>query len=325
MASHNTSILNRTLTNSAEDPNWVLASVEILISICVIVSNGFVLFILIADRSHFTPFKVYIFNLMLVNVLVECVQLTADMSVDMQYPTAKFCFVVLYEVYNAGAVQLQAHFLITVNRVWAVIHPISYRDRHTKNLAICMISVAVIYCHAIALPGIILGVNSYRYSPKQPSCFFYVVYTYRTWNRILQFLLYVFPLSFIAIGYIYVAREKHINRPVVSPVSNSVDPGMRRTQVTSINNTSDFASKRTTPTHKSRSFVLLSTMTAVVVICWAPSVLYFTIALFVHLPRDTTGRVVTILVAISPVIDPFVFVFSFKDLRDATRRIVRPR
>ena len=324
MASHNFSFSNRTLPDSANDPDWVLAGVEILISVCVVVSNGFVLYVLIADRSHFTPFKVYIFNLMFVNVVVECIQLTADISIDLHYPVAKYCFVVAYEVYNAAAVQLHAHVLITINRVWAVVHPISYRDRHNMKWAICMAITAAVYCHIIALPGIILGVSSYRYSLKVPSCLYYVMVTNLTWVRTVQFVLYDFPLLFIAFGCIHVAQQKRFSRPVVGPVSNSVDPGVKRSMVTSVNN-SEVASRRSAPKNKSRSFMLLSTMTAIVFICWAPSTMYYTLTLFVHLPPNNAGRITTIMVAVSPVIDPFVFVLSFKDLRDATRRIIRFR
>ena len=57
---------------------------------------------------------------------------------------------------------LNAHALITVNRLWAVLYPVHYRENHTRRVAIILCTVMWVYVTAFKLAVLIPDALYYR-------------------------------------------------------------------------------------------------------------------------------------------------------------------
>ncbi|XP_055353245.1 5-hydroxytryptamine receptor 1E-like [Paramacrobiotus metropolitanus] len=78
------------------------------------------------------------------------------------YPGWQVCAVYLYVLYPLTACQLWAQALITLNRIWAIFHPFSYRMMHTTRMAIFACTFLWAFIHIFGIPLIVTNVTWYR-------------------------------------------------------------------------------------------------------------------------------------------------------------------
>ncbi|XP_055353080.1 octopamine receptor beta-2R-like [Paramacrobiotus metropolitanus] len=232
------------------------------------------------------------------------------------------CNLYLYGNWVLEGGMMHMHVLITANRIWAMQFPVSYKTHHgsSKRTGLFLILLAWIYVHVVCLPGVVLDALYYR-QPPADGCSMNDVQV--EWINTAQFLVYDMPVLFIVFAYPFLLlkqlqrNRKSLERrgtlmvshaPSRMSPSNGQDghhaPLQRRKSV---------FSKETT-----RAFLVLTVVTASVFICWTPSQIWWTIKLAnsrIQLP-DIFYKVTSALYGLQAVIDPLLFVVTFKDLRD---------
>lgn len=153
-------------TSSFARPNWRFPPCfVILMSTFALPINAIVLWIFYREKRLITSFTVYIIALLVCNLTYVIIKQTVDIITDLYciWPLGQVvCDIYKYYVYGFAGVILHLHALITANRIWAVNFPLSYRNYHTKHLAIVLCVAVTLYTHVICLPGILMDIMHHR-------------------------------------------------------------------------------------------------------------------------------------------------------------------
>ncbi|OQV22649.1 hypothetical protein BV898_03474 [Hypsibius exemplaris] len=127
----------------------ILPFIFIILCIATLLLNSLVLLAFIRNRNLRTPFNVYIISLVIADLLQACFDLP---------------FTVYSELHpwTFSAAVRNGHSLISVNRVWALLLPISYRHHHTHTVAVGLCLGSWVYVHIFLLPGLVMDDVVYR-------------------------------------------------------------------------------------------------------------------------------------------------------------------
>ncbi|OQV17910.1 hypothetical protein BV898_08039 [Hypsibius exemplaris] len=113
----------------------------ILLCISILIANAVVLAAFIKNRHLRTPFNMYIISL----VIADLTQTLLDLPFTVMsqfipvWPLGHLaCNFRLYGLWVFSAIVRNTHSLISLNRLWALFLPVSYRHYHTNTLAICV-------------------------------------------------------------------------------------------------------------------------------------------------------------------------------------------
>lgn len=115
---------------------WNLAPiVDLLTFVFGTLTNGLLLLQFLKDANLHTAFNVYLINLLVANLACLLIQYPLQMLSDLYrgwYLTDAACSAYSYGNFVLQAAIKNAHGLIALNRIWAVLHPISYRYTNHK-------------------------------------------------------------------------------------------------------------------------------------------------------------------------------------------------
>ncbi|XP_055351791.1 type-1 angiotensin II receptor-like [Paramacrobiotus metropolitanus] len=143
---------NRTGDENGPVNGRVMFIAYLIILILIVISNATALIILYRSKNGYSPaFSIYLFHLFTMNILTNLLDIPLDIA-DKAYSgslTAAQCAFYTYVNWALMAVLVYSHLAITLNRLWAVLHPHSYRQRHTLRLAVgicCLIWIVVHLC-----------------------------------------------------------------------------------------------------------------------------------------------------------------------------------
>ena len=182
---------------------WTLISIlSLIIFLTALCFNAFALFLFFRNANLRTPFTTYIINLLIANLLNQLYQEPLEIVsylYSFPYLGRPFCTAFLYGSYAIHSIVYSAHFLITLNRIWAVTSPVSYRLHNKKLLAMVTCVAFWVYVHIIILPGFIMDSLYFRL-PLEKGCFI-VKEPQQTWFIVEQMLLYDIPLGFLILAY----------------------------------------------------------------------------------------------------------------------------
>ncbi|OQV25596.1 hypothetical protein BV898_00532 [Hypsibius exemplaris] len=145
--------------------NTFLPYVFVILCIGVVVLNSFVLVAFVKNRNLRTPFNIYIINLVLADLLQALFDLPFTLLGEFTpiWPLGRAgCNFALYAKWVFSAAVRNTHSLISLNRMWAVFMPISYRERHTRAIATALCLGTWVYVHIFLLPGLVLDSVVYR-------------------------------------------------------------------------------------------------------------------------------------------------------------------
>lgn len=125
--------------------NWI-AVLQVLITTATIILNGFLLFLL-KDWHSLTAFTVYLVALCSSNIVYAALNGPFDVLVAL-YKNWQFgseaCTLFIYGGMVVSSITMFCHCLITSNRMWAIFGPLSYRNYHSKKVAIIIcVSISV--------------------------------------------------------------------------------------------------------------------------------------------------------------------------------------
>ena len=203
------SACNQTNPNS---PRWnyvpILSSI---ITVAGLLTNGLVLLVIVVNHTVLiTPFNIYLINLLVGNLLnlilffpLNVVHLVYG---DYWWLGNSTCTFYIYGMYLLNASLGHGHLLITLNRLWAVTFPLSYRSVHRQSLAIKLCLAKWAYLHVVVLPGLFLDALYHRQPVEKFGCSFNVTDEGQfNWGVVVQIVMYDLPIVLIAICYIITA------------------------------------------------------------------------------------------------------------------------
>ncbi|XP_055354500.1 C-X-C chemokine receptor type 2-like [Paramacrobiotus metropolitanus] len=168
---------NSTLPNTTTDLNTASWKSSAVISITLtttgVITNGFTVLLFLTNRSLWSPFSVYLFNLVLANLFFYATQGGIDI-INNLYATwwlpSAFCTVYLYGLFVVTLIPIFIHPLISLNRIWALWTPISYRNHHTYRVSVGLCAAAWWVTHAVGLPGLVENALYYRKPESEVGC-----------------------------------------------------------------------------------------------------------------------------------------------------------
>lgn len=198
---------------------WTTLTIfESFITILLLILNGGVLAIYFLFKELLTSFAVYIVTLLLSNIALGVGKNTLDVISGLYkqwWMGPQLCGWYQYIVWVVGAVPINAHLMIAVNRVWAISGPISYRHYHSNYTALFSVLAMLIYVHVAALPGVVLDAMYYRLPEIENGCNLNVA-PIRLWAILVDLLVYDVPILFIAVSGPLIVYKRRQQRKVTA-------------------------------------------------------------------------------------------------------------
>jgi hypothetical protein len=154
--------------------NWSVAPLFLLIiSVLGFFGNGSLLIAFAKDPSLRTPFSIYLINLLVANLICIILEYPLDIVANLYsgwFLGEKACTAYLYGSFVIQAAVFNAHQLIALNRMWAAVHPISYRTRHSVRTAVLLCLGMWVYVHLAIVPELIADAINYRLPVEASGC-----------------------------------------------------------------------------------------------------------------------------------------------------------
>ncbi|XP_055350168.1 5-hydroxytryptamine receptor 1D-like [Paramacrobiotus metropolitanus] len=171
-------ITTRVSGNDTSSAEPIVASYVALVVVHLI---GFplnaIMAIMFLTRITKVPFDFYFLSLLAVNALFDGIMLPFS-SINAFYPHLHIgeagCVFYVYAVYVFNIAQPVNHAVIALNRIWAMVHPISFREAQSRRLVGRVIAVMWIIPHAIALSTATVSVTA-RHADQIIFCFNFVI------------------------------------------------------------------------------------------------------------------------------------------------------
>ncbi|XP_055348593.1 5-hydroxytryptamine receptor 2A-like [Paramacrobiotus metropolitanus] len=311
---------------------WYFPAVSrVILCILQLTLNIAMLSAFIIRKDLRTSFTVYIIFLLSSNVFYALCEHPLEIiriSYSAWWLPSGACSLYLYLLWVSCAVPMHTHVLITINRIWAIAFPHSYRQHHSSKVACLMCLGNVVYVHVVCLPLVMLDQLRYAVNAEKYGCSLnFDVSQVNDYASTVQFIVYDGPIVFVVLAYPFLyykqTQRRKIGsswssgRPSVSHRRESTNPGddeelgevgQKKTQITKT---------ITTGKEASRPFVVLTLLTISVFICWTPVMTFWTITCFVSLDSDMTvfRNFAVVLFALQPVLDPILFAVSLQSFR----------
>ncbi|XP_055352043.1 muscarinic acetylcholine receptor M4-like [Paramacrobiotus metropolitanus] len=304
--------------------NWdFLPIIQIVTSVAAFFFNAAVLCCYTLYRRLRTPFSIYLMALCVANLAHTIFASPIDI-LKMVHPTyvlgPRTCNFYVYAAYNTAGTTLNLHLLISLNRIWAMAHPFSYRTKHTTRIAAAACLTVTAYVHLICVPGIVQDSLYYRI----PGTCFINGTAQPRWTVFMQIVIFSLPIICIAIFYPFITW-KHCQRGKLHPHErtevHSVDHAQRRTTilprsaVLSVAPVPVLQQQQSRRESMSRAFVVLTLLTISLIICEAPINTFFLIMTVAPQALPMLETVGVVLYSLQPAMDPLLFIVSFRDLR----------
>ncbi|XP_055352479.1 5-hydroxytryptamine receptor 1D-like [Paramacrobiotus metropolitanus] len=299
------------------------------------------------DNLSKKPFNVFMLNLIITD-FVYCIWENAfDIGIDFlpsywKTRNSVICSVYLYSNYTLQAATCNAHMLITLNRLWAILFPHSYKSSQKISVFAAVCLGKWIYLHIVMMPGFIADILYYRQNVSSNGCFFDIA-AQPTWNLIMIVLLFVTPLVVMVVSYPFIyykyrVRRHELQRLRPLPLSQLTIPSKitnndsqlpqhslerKPTGTQHSQGASKSAIKLEIAKSNSQTMLILTMLTTSATICWTPNIVVFMVYTFIPFPEDlTVFSVVAFIFSVQLLMDPVLFVISLSDLREAFRELI---
>ncbi|GAV06249.1 hypothetical protein RvY_16269 [Ramazzottius varieornatus] len=322
-----------------ESASWSAVPVCFLIIMLLsTVLNGVVLYVIARDSHLKTAFNVYIVNLLLTNLVQTFIQMPLNIANYLRsywWLGSTACTVFIYGL-SIQAVMVCSHLLITMNRIWAVTSPVTYRNYHKKRLSIGLCVFIWIYVHAFFLPGLIADALYYR-MPTEYGCFINPMAQLAS-TTAMEWCLFKIPVLLIICSYPYIAYKSLKARNTVSNQANATsltvgrlrratnDPtGAPAESSKQVSETAPDVQRKKGRRNRRGGFVLLTLMTLTMMVFWTPSLVYYTVISYMRVNWPVVEQAANILLLLETIADPICFTLALRRLREAVLRTLRRR
>ncbi|XP_055347125.1 tyramine receptor Ser-2-like [Paramacrobiotus metropolitanus] len=194
-----------------------------------------------------------------------------------------------------SASQICIHVSISVNRLWAVHSPISYRQHHNRKVALLICFAAVLFAHLIELPGCVLDALYYSIDYLEHGC--HVDYMKQILWSHFDFALHALTLMFIIVAYVHLCINRWKRH--------------RKNAVYTSGNESGASDRQNTRKEASKPFLVLSLTAVSCFIFWTPGIVSFGTIKYSGkwIPENVLSVAMT-MYSIQAIFDPWLFAFS---------------
>ncbi|OQV17555.1 hypothetical protein BV898_08326 [Hypsibius exemplaris] len=300
-----------------------IPSYSLAVLLAAILTNGSVLYLFLRHSHLRTAFTVYLINLLAASLLAQLIQVPLYLVANLRpywWIGRSACTIYIYGFFiQAG--MCNAHALISINRLWAVLRPISYRRLHTKRTAWIICGIMWLYIHAITLPGFIADALYYRLPEERHGCFLNKG-PQPGWAYTHQFMVFSLPVMLVGLAYPVICCKtwkRSVSGRSIQPLSvrgETTEGDGMAVPVAAVHSVPSVG--QSVAQRQSRSFWVLTIVTVSMLILWLPSIVFYTAMMF----QDVSGWVgvseaATVLLFLESVTDPIMFTLALKDLRIA--------
>ncbi|XP_055335722.1 uncharacterized protein LOC129586486 [Paramacrobiotus metropolitanus] len=340
---------NATAANNVSTgmPEWnTKVAISLVLCITGLGFNGILVLTFLVNRHLWRPFNIYLFNLLFSNLLFFITESGFDIVQNlngMWLLNSACCTVYLFGWWVVTLVQLTTHPLIATNRIWALWAPISYRRHHGYQTAIGLCVATWICGHIIGLWGLLSDHLYYRNLEDTHVCQIAdTEASQRVWMLVVQFIsiaavvtiVVAFPLIVykdqkrkkIREGITVVTTGNDGNATGITQQKQQGETGTAGSVAPSapeiMQHHSNMPPTRSTtltrnPKERSNAHtLLLFVLTVSVFIFWSPSVFYYAVVPFTGYSNPTVDNVVMIMFSVQSVLDPILFTFNLRNLRN---------
>ncbi|XP_055348560.1 alpha-2 adrenergic receptor-like [Paramacrobiotus metropolitanus] len=226
------------------------------------------------------------------------------------------CAFYIYQIWVFCPVAMHMHVLITLNRLWAIYFPVSYKNIHSERVAVLMCAGVALYCHVICLPVVVMDLMYYHLPEKQYGCLLNAT-AQSTFTSVVAVISQFIPVVIVVGAYPFL-WYKHLKRKKIG----LANPSRRDTIfVTNIDTKLAF---RKIEASSSRPFVVLTLLTVSVLVCWTPDQTAWTISCFTAVNDSPGLRYTTsVLFTLQAALDPILFALSLRTFRNMLCRTFR--
>ncbi|OQV16603.1 hypothetical protein BV898_09273 [Hypsibius exemplaris] len=318
-------------------PEWSALPVCILLTFLTgIIGNGVLLVVFLTHRTLWTPFNVYVVNLLIANCCCIATQFPFDVISDLYgglWPVGeRLCSYYIIVGWFFQPVIFNSHQLIAINRIWAVTRPISYRRIHSIRTATCLCLGVWAYVMVGLAPGLLQDAMYYRQPADGPGGCQLNTPGQLAWAVAVQIIYYIWPQVMMIVALLVISTAKRKQTKLnLTRKSGAVAPSHAGSQkrsdlesprgaagaTTAVDPAHDEApptGQQRRPTQRSHGDLLLVLLTLTVTVCWTPNNVYFSWLFFEPLDAPVFFAVTTILLALQATIDPILFTLALRSL-----------
>ncbi|XP_055347138.1 G-protein coupled receptor 84-like [Paramacrobiotus metropolitanus] len=313
-----------TFPNQSLNAVWNFAAVgRLSFGIVQVILNLGMLIVFMFRKDLRTSFTIYIIFLLIANLIYATCQYPLEV-VRQLYPhwalSTSACVFYIYQCWIFCPVTMHMHVLITLNRIWAIAFPVSYRNRHSKRMAVLLCILMLLYLHLFVLPLVIIDAVWYKGNVAEKGCFLNGD-VYRVYSIVAAIITQDLPVVFVVGAYPFLLCKQFKRKKGALKI---VDVVSRAGATEMVNrNTSQLVivtSKPPTQGKASRPFLVLTLLTISVFIFWTPDQTLWTVNSFMAINDQPGLRNATmVLFALQAVLDPILFILSLKSFRAVIR------
>ncbi|XP_055335696.1 alpha-2B adrenergic receptor-like [Paramacrobiotus metropolitanus] len=207
-----TNVTSNQNNNTTFEYHWTFVPVtETLIFPCAIILNGVILVSFLRSKQLRIPFNIYLASVLASNIILAILNSPLDVLNFISpywWLGDAWCTVYQYAINVSSGIVMYSHILITINRIWAVTFPHSYRQHHTQKNALILVVLIWVCVHAVTLPGVVMDAVLYRLPVEKNGCALNMT--------AMPFLIYAIPNGFIIVAYPFLLY-KRLQRRKVAP------------------------------------------------------------------------------------------------------------
>ncbi|OWA50875.1 hypothetical protein BV898_15378 [Hypsibius exemplaris] len=327
----NVTFSNLTGASESLTPIWALTSTFFL-AVCIIgtIANFIGLVLFAKNPQTITPFEVYVINLLganLANLLIQYPLAIKANLYDSGWNMGNHaCSLYLYSLNILDGGIVNSHAIISINRAWALVHPLSFRRAHTKRFTLTVCGIMWLYIHAAQGSFWLADLLYFRVNVQVKGCMFNTE-KLRTWTNVDAVVVYITPLLAIVLSFGIVMVGKVVRsrasitrkRSAVQPRSVASRTGIEEATQNSHPETGAVMGNSSRPRRRrSFKYIMLTLLTVSFVVCSAPETIYFFLVGFVpNFWIQEWFQVASLLFSCQSLVDPIIFVLTMDKLRTA--------
>ncbi|XP_055353237.1 5-hydroxytryptamine receptor 1B-like [Paramacrobiotus metropolitanus] len=324
---------SNTSTNDTADFDYGTIASSATLMLFSLLTNGFVLIMYAMHHELRSPFSFYVMNLFINNLylaIADPLRIIDTLSTKW-FPKTAACRFFIINDYIGCAMVNHAHLLITLNRAWAIMFPISYKQLHTRTMAKCICIGSAVYCHIILLPFIIIDFMYYRGPDLNADSCDVKTGAQKAYTQFLLKVFFQVPM-FVILGTYPLLYWKRLTARKVAGRNHGNESTMQGTFSVIAEKVTTDLRQAVTVRHKDGSrkpFYVLTAMTLGVLVCWTPVKVYnFVQAVagddYVNTPSFKELRTIgNVVYELECIIDPILFTLVLSDLRAVIIRLFK--
>ncbi|OWA50171.1 putative G patch domain and KOW motifs-containing protein [Hypsibius exemplaris] len=216
----NRSAINLTLSKNVtinqpapQTPIWDVTPIFLVI-VCILglAFNATAMFLFVVNRRRSgTPFDNYaicLFGANLVSLAVQYpMQIINNLYTSGWIMSDAACTLLLYCISILSSLIIHIHAIMAINRAWAIVYPLSYRNWHTQRLTRIVCVALLMYIHVAEGSFWLTESLHYRLDIRTQGCIFNTK-AVATWSNVTDIVLYITPLCVVLISFPIVMVNK---------------------------------------------------------------------------------------------------------------------